>query len=330
MKQPTRKVLLLHTGGTLGMHGTPLEPGNYAQRLRTTVPELERIAHLETRIVCNLDSSDVGPSEWSAIAREIDAARDRADGFVVVHGTDTMAYTASALAFALSGLDRPVVLTGAQRPLAELRTDARRNLADSVEVAANSGIREVGICFDGLLLRGCRSTKSDARSYRAFDSPGLEPLARLGFDIDVARHVRAPAEPFRCDARFDPRVIVLHVTPGLEPRTVERLLDADDVRGVVLAGFGVGTIPNRDRALAPPIRKAIERGVEVLVVTQWGGIVDLGLYKNSLVLRDAGAIAGGKMRVEAAVAKLMHAIAVYPDRAERRAYLERDVAGERE
>lgn len=329
MSSPDKRVLLLHTGGTLGMHGTPLEPGGYSQQLSGRVPELAQVAQLDTQIVCNLDSSDLGPEHWIALATAIADGRERYDGFVVVHGTDTMAYTASALAFALEGLDRPVVLTGAQRPLAEHRTDARRNLVDAVELATLD-LPEVGICFDGLLLRGCRAVKFDARHYRAFETPGLEPLARLGVDIDVGAHVRRPDGPFVCDARFDPHVAVLHVTPGLDPRVLQALLGVEGLRGLVLVAFGVGTVPTEHRPLAPVLREAVDRGIEVVVVTQWGGVVDLGMYRNSLDLRDAGAIAGGKMRVEAAVAKLMHALATRPDRASRRAYLERDVAGERD
>ena len=324
----SRRVLILHTGGTLGMLGTPLEPGVYAQALSEKVPELSAIAELETEIVCNLDSSDIGPPEWSAIADAIARRRTEFDGFVVVHGTDTMAYTAAALAFSLTGLDRPVILTGAQRPLAALRTDARRNLQDAVEVATTD-LPEVGICFDGLLLRGCRAVKSDARSYRAFDTPGLEPLARFGFDIEVG-HIRRPTRPFSCDNRFEPRVAVLHLTPGLDPRMVERMVDGGGLRGLVFAAYGVGTIPTRDKAFGQAIRWAVDSGIEVLVVTQHGGIVDLGMYRNSQILEAAGAITGGKMLVEAAIPKLMHALACFPDRSERRAYLERDVAGERE
>ncbi len=325
----SRRVLVLHTGGTLGMLGTPLEPGVYAQALSERVPELDAIAELETEIVCNLDSSDVGPPEWTDVAAAIARRRTEFDGFVVVHGTDTMAYTAAALAFSLTGLDRPVVLTGAQRPLAALRTDARRNLQDAVEVATTD-LPEVGICFDGLLLRGCRAVKSDARSYRAFDTPGLEPLARFGFDIEVGRHVRRPTRPFSCDNRFDPRVAVLHLTPGLDPDMVRRVVDGGHLRGLVFAAYGVGTIPTRERAFGDAIRATVDAGVDVLVVTQHGGIVDLGMYRNSQVLEAAGAIPGGKMRVEAAIPKLMHGLACFPDRVARRAYLEADVAGERE
>ncbi|MEQ1500793.1 MAG: asparaginase [Myxococcota bacterium] len=320
-----RRVRLLHTGGTLGMTGSPLEPGAYAARLLDHVPELGRLARIEPRIVCNLDSSDVGPAEWTELARIVAEERSSFDGFVIVHGTDTMAFTASALAFALQNLDRPVVLTGAQRPLAALRTDARRNLADAVELAT-CDLPEVGICFDGLLLRGCRAVKADTRHYRAFASPGVEPLARLGTDVDVGAHVRRPTAPFACVPRFDPRVDVVFVAPGLSRQTLAHRLSDPTIRGVVLAAFGVGTIP--DNGLSDVVRDAVERGVEIVVTTQWGGVVDLEVYRNSQALRDAGAIPGGEMRIEAAVPKLMYALASFPDRPTRRAWLARDAAGE--
>ena len=161
------RVLLLHTGGTLGMTGSPLKPDAYNSAITDAVPEISELADVDTDIVFNLDSSDIGPEHWAELASRIADARDTYDGFVIVHGTDTMAYTASALAFTLRGLDRPVILTGAQRPLSALRTDARRNLADAVDVATRD-IPEVCICFDGLLFRGCRTTKSSSRDYRAF------------------------------------------------------------------------------------------------------------------------------------------------------------------
>lgn len=322
-----KRVLLLHTGGTLGMRGSPLEPAAYEAVLAEAVPELNRLARIDARIVCNLDSSDVGPPQWAALAEQVAAARGQVDGVVIVHGTDTMAYTAAALTFALRGLDLPVVLTGAQRPLLDVRTDARRNLQDAVEIATLP-IPEVGICFDGLFFRGCRAVKQDAFSYRAFDSPGVPPLARLGVEVSVAPHVRPPWGPFTCDPRFDSRVMVVHVSPGLEPELLLRLIDDSPLRGIVLAAYGVGTVPTQERALAPVVRRAVDQGIDVVVVTQHGGVVRLDTYRNSEGLRDAGAISGGEMLVEAAVPKLMHALAVFPDREARRAWLETDVAGE--
>ena len=322
-----RRVLLLHTGGTLGMEGSPLEPSDYASTLGARVPELDALARIETQIVCNVDSSDMSPAEWSALATRIDVARDAYDGFVVVHGTDTMAYTAAALSFALENLGKPVVLTGAQRPLSALRTDARRNLQDAVEIATR-GVPEIGICFDGLFLRGCRAVKLDAFTYRAFASPGLPPLARLGVDVEVAAHVRRVRGTYRFDPRFDPRVAVLYVHPALRAEEVDALARAPELRGVVVAALGVGTMPSRRPALTEAVKRLRTAGLDVLVVTQHGGRADLEAYANSGLLRDIGAVSGGTMRIEAAVPKLMHALAVFDDPAMRAAYLKRDVAGE--
>jgi len=324
------RVLLVHTGGTLGMTGTPLEPGAYADAIAERLPELTQLAELETRIPFNLDSSDVGPTHWTELVELIAGARDDYDGFVIVHGTDTMAYTAGALSFALRGLDCPVVLTGAQRPLAALRTDARRNLADAVELATCE-VPEVAICFDGLLLRGSRATKANVRDYRAFESPGCEPLARLGVDIEFGDHIRHPDRTFTVEPKFDSRVHVVHAHPGLEPSLLEAMLEGDDVpRGLVLAAFGVGTVPTEQRPLAPVVAEAVDRGLDVLVVTQSSGKIDLDLYENSIALREAGAISGGEMGIEAAVTKLMHALATHDSRDDRRDYLRTDVAGELE
>jgi L-asparaginase len=329
LRRIMKKVLLLNMGGTLGMQGAPLSPGDYAHRLVERVPELSNLAELEIRSVCNLDSSDVGPEQWSELVQAVARGEEtRADGVVILHGTDTMAYTAAALAFALEGLDRPVVLTGAQRPLVAHRTDARRNLVDAVELAT-CDIPEVGICFDGLLLRGCRAVKADARSYHAFESPGVEPLARMGFDVDIGEHVRRPIGSFRAEGRFDSRVAVVYVTPGLEPSVVEAMLDSEIApRGLVVAAYGVGTVPRITRALAPIIRRAIDAGTEIVVVTQRGGVIDLDLYENSRAVADAGAVPGGQMRIEAATVKLMQALARFPDHVSRRRWLTTDVAGE--
>jgi L-asparaginase len=347
-----KRVLILHTGGTLGMSNreaitinnesgrrpTPLLPDTYTQEILQRVPELEELAAVETRILCNLDSSDIGPDEWAALAGEVAGARATHDGIVIIHGTDTMAYTAAALSFALVGLDRPVVLTGSQRPLGEIRTDARRNLVDAVDLATRE-LPEVGIAFDGRLYRGNRATKGDAWSYAAFASPGCAPLARLGLDVEIGAHLRHAREPFAADGRFDARVAVCYALPGMEPSLLGRLVgdarassgDADAIRGVVLAAFGVGNVPMRTRAVAAEVRRLVDAGVTVLVVTQArAGAVDLGLYANGVGLQEAGAIAGGDLGLEAAVTKLMHALALWPDdAAARRAYLLRDVAGER-
>lgn len=322
------RVLLLHTGGTLGMRGTPLEPDTYAAALTDTVPELLQIAELDIEIICNLDSSDLGPLHWTELATRIAAARANYDGFVIVHGTDTMAYTAGALSFALQNLDRPVVLTGAQRPLIAHRTDARRNLVDAVELATRP-IPEVGICFDGLFLRGCRTTKSNAHDYRAFESFGCEPLARLGVDIELGAHIRHPTLPFICKPDFEPAVIVVHITPGLRPEMLEAMLHSyPGLKGVVFSAFGAGTVPGGTASIAPLVRSLVDSGIDALIATQSAGLINLSLYQNSRQLLEAGAISAGRMRIEAAVTKLMHALASFSDPNHRRNYLESNVAGE--
>ena len=324
----TPRVLLLHTGGTLGMGGDPLHPGDYATEMSHRVPELGRIAQVEPRILCNLDSSDITPFHWAQIAEIIDQERPHFDGFVVIHGTDTMAYTASALAFALEGLDRPVILTGAQRPLAEIRTDARRNLVDAMELATK-GICEVGICFDGLLLRGCRTTKSNAHDYRGFDSPGCPPLARLGVKVVLSPHIRHPSVPFLCHPTFDDRVVTLQLTPGFDPGIFEMLRAMErPPLGIVLIAFGIGNAPKLERAIGPALAQVHDAGVDVLVISSSNASIDFSLYENGVQLAKAGAISGGAMSVEAAVAKLMHALGTFKNRAERRRYLEWNVAGE--
>ncbi len=320
-----KRVLILHTGGTLGMEGSPLHPGSFNAELLEHVPELDRLADLDVRIVCNLDSSDIGHPQWQALARIISTERVDWDGFVIIHGTDTMAYTAAALAMTLRGLDRPVILTGAQRPLTAVRTDARRNLNDAIAVATQP-IPEVAICFDGLLLRGCRAIKDDARSYRAFASPGVPPLATLGTDIALGPHIHWVMGPFRCRPVFDSAIDLVYVMPQLSPARLEHRLQDPSLRGVVLAALGAGTLPNN--GVVEVVAAAIQRGLEVVVVTQWGGRTNLGLYQNSKPLLDAGATDGGAMRIPAAVPKLMHALAAFDEPQERRRFLQTDIAGE--
>ncbi len=321
------RVLVLHTGGTLGMRGKPLKPDAFSTALTEAVPEINELADLEVRIVFNLDSSDIGPTHWTQLAAEIDKSRHDFDGFVVVHGTDTMAYTACALSFALLHLGKPVILTGAQRPLASVRTDARRNLVDAVEVAT-SGLGVVGICFDGLLLRGVRTTKSNVNDYRAFESPGAEPVARLGVDVVYAPHQPPVSSAYVFRPEFDPRVMALHVAPGFPSELLAELVEESDLKGLVLAAYGLGTVPTAGPDVGAFVERAVGAGLDVLVITQSAGKVDLSRYPNGRALKEAGAIAGGEMTIEAAVTKMMHAVAQFPQARDRQAYLLANVCGE--
>ncbi len=282
----------------------PLVPDVYTQDLLTELPVLRKVGEIETRILCNLDSSDMQPHHWVELATIVHESLPRYDGVVVVHGTDTMAYTASALALMLPGLDRPVVLTGAQKPLQDVRTDARANLVDACHVASMA-IPEVGILFDSRLLRGCRATKLDAWGLTAFGSPACPPLAELGVGVQVGPHVlpKRPLGPF--DPRIEPRVLSVRIFPGLDPALLHGALKSG-VRGIVIEAFGAGNIPTIERSLVPVIDAATKSDVPVVVASQCArGLVDLNRYKGGAAARDAGAIGAGDMTVEAALTKLM-------------------------
>jgi L-asparaginase len=244
------------------------------------------------------------PHHWAEIGRAVHEALPRYDGAVIVHGTDTMAYTASALAFLLPGLDRPVVLTGSQRPLTEVRTDARTNLVDAC-LLATSKIPEVGIAFGSKLLRGCRATKLDAWGMSAFGSPCCPPLAELGVGVHLAPHILPPRplEPF--DGRIEPRVLAVRTFPGLDPKLLLGALAAG-VRGLVVEAFGTGNVPLSENSLIPVLDAARAIDVPVVIVSQSPrGAVDLGRYAGGAAAAKAGAIGAGDMTPEAALTKLM-------------------------
>jgi L-asparaginase len=309
------RILVIHTGGTLMMRGessAPLAPDVYTQDLLAELPVLRKIGDIETRILFNLDSSNMQPHHWVEIAATIHEALPRYDGFVVVHGTDTMAFTASALAFLLPGLDRTIALTGSQRPLVEVRTDARANLVDAFHLAT-MGIPEVGIAFDSRFLRGCRATKLDAWGMSAFGSPACPPLAELGISVRVGGHVlprRAP-EPF--DPRIELRVLAVRTFPGLDPALLHGALNAG-VRGMVIEAFGAGNVPHLEKSLIPVIEAAASRDVPVVIVSQTArGAVDLTRYEGGSAARRAGAIGAGDMTQEAALTKLMLTLGRSPE-----------------
>jgi len=322
---PRRRVLLVHTGGTLGMalpeaRRLDLAPEAHLQRLLARVPELGEIADVELVSPWNLDSSDVGPPQWQALAQLIG---ERAlpsrhgpgfDGVVLIHGTDTMAYTASALAFMLRGLDRPVVLTGSQRPLEAWRTDARANLAAAVECATQN-LPEVVVVFGDAILRGCRSTKSDAHDYQAFDTPNEAPLGRIGVDLGLDRsRIRAPIGTFSLATDLDPRVLALTVFPGFDPVAFRQLLGSglrERLTAVVVRAFGVGNVPSHGRAsLVPLVETLAAAGVAVVVTSQCArGRTDLDLYAGGRALLAAGVVQARDMTFEATVTKTMWACA---------------------
>ena len=331
------RVLVIHTGGTLtmatsGAGDATLAPSSEKPDLCALVPGLARIADIETLDLLNLDSGDMQPAHWIEIARAVHAALGRTElaGVVVVHGTDTMSYTASALALMLGAIPRPVVLTGAQRPLGDMRTDARANLIDAV-IGATLAVPEVVVAFGSRLLRGCRTLKVDAWAFDAFDSPGCAPLVELGLGVTVAPHVRPAGILAPLDASIEPRVLAVRVFPGLDPRLVSGAVRAG-VRGLVLEAYGTGNLPSHaDGSLIPAIEEAGERGVPVVVVSQCArGHVELERYEGGAAAKWAGAIDGGDMTVEAAIAKLMIGLGRWPEPEALRAWMLADAVGERD
>ena len=329
---PKKRLLFIHTGGTLGMTGRrpdALKPGAFFRTVKERVPELLQLAHLELELFSNLDSSEMQPEAWSALAQLLHARLPHFDGAVITHGTDTMAYTASALSFMLPNLRKPVVLTGAQRPLREVRSDARLNLIDAV-TSALFGPKEVTVCFDSHLYRGNRVRKVSVAEYDAFESPNFPVLGVLGVETRFERGLVHTGKPV-LRAALDPRVFLLKIFPGLDPQLALSLLPK--VRGLVVEAHGAGNFPFSEelgRSLLPLFREARARGVPVLVVSQaHRNGVDLNLYESGSAALKEGAISGGDLTPSAAVVKLMHALAHHRTPAARKAYLERSVAGER-
>ena len=305
-----KRIHLVHTGGTLGMtevEGT-LQPGPFLARLAADVPELSRLATVDVEILMNKDSTEMVPADWDRIGGALAAKMADYDGFVVIHGTDTMAYTAAALSFSLRGLPKPVVLTGSQRPLRSIPTDGRTNLLSAVDLARRD-VPEVAIFFGRQLLRGNRARKVSAERYDAFESPNYPPLGRVGLDVDLHPDLmRRPRGPFRHLPGFDPAVCYLPCWPGADATAVERAADAG-VKVVVLGAYGVGNVPAAGGGWPAAIRKVTKRGVVALLVSQCGhGGVRPHLYEGGRAALSAGAVPGHDLTVETAVVKAMHCL----------------------
>jgi len=331
-----KRVYVAYAGGTIGMHATgsgyaPVPghlPQAIAQRPELHEPEVpELVIHEHDPL---LDSANARPGDWLRIARDIDARAGDFDGFVVLHGTDTMAYTSSALAFLLRGLDRPVVVTGAQIPLGVLRSDGRQNLLTAVLVAARDDVREVCLVFGSRILRGCRAVKTSASGFEAFSSPNLPPLGAAGVEIEVrAERLRAPADGAAAlPAALDAPVRLLRLYPGM-PAELLRAALAPPTRGLVLEAYGAGNLPDRDADVLEALAEGARRGVAVVAVSQCvDGRVDLGAYAVSAPLVAAGAVGGLDMTTEAAYAKLVVLLSEGRPPGEVRALMATDLCGE--
>lgn len=307
------RVLVLHTGGTIGMtrteRGYAPKPGDMLRWFKRWQEELgeelPEILYQEYEPL--LDSTNMSCRDWVRIGRDIAERSPEVDGFVVLHGTDTMAYTASALSFMLKGLDLPVILTGSQIPLCELRSDGRENVLTAVLLAAYSQIPEVCLYFGGKLLRGNRATKVSADQLVAFDSPNYPILAEAGVDLRMfPSRVALPGRGIELRPFREARIGVLKVFPGIQFSLFENLVERG-LEGLILEAFGAGNIPFEDGALADLLRACAERKIVTVVVTQClQGRARLGEYEASAALCQLGAVNGADLTVEAAVTKLTY------------------------
>ncbi len=299
------RILLLHTGGTFGMvpadPHTALAPGPALEGILDQVPELRQLAELSLEVPFNHDSSTLEPEHVLQLARAVRAKAEEFAGVVLIHGTDTMAWTASVLGFLLADLGRPLVLTGSQRPLAYVRGDARKNLVDAVDLATQ-GVAEVGICFGDFWYRGVASEKLSVQRHRAFGSPNLPPLAEIGMKVHLHPHAGRFERrvPPGLGQRLEAAIAVYTPHPGMPWAPLPA-----GTRGVIIQAYGSGNLPMGRPDLQEVLAEAARRSLPVVILSQctWGG-VDLGTYDLGRRLADHGAISGGLHTRWAALAKL--------------------------
>ena len=336
------RILIIYTGGTIGMIENPdthsLQPFDFTH-LIDNVPKIKMLDYEIDNIQFNppIDSSDMSPRHWVEIARHIEENFDRFDGFVVLHGTDTMAYTASALSFMLENLHKPVIITGSQLPIGEVRTDGEENLITALQVAAATDsngepiVQEVAILFENYLWRGNRATKMSADNFNAFKSNNYPPLARIGLDIhfnDEALWRVQAKRPLNVQYNLDPNVMIVDLNPGITEGILRHQLSTPDIKGVVLKTFGSGNAPTA-QWFTDAVREAVERGIVILNVTQCvNGGVHARLYAAGDQLASTGVVSGHDITSEAAITKMMYLFGLGLSVREVRRYLECSLCGE--
>lgn len=337
----TKSVLIIYTGGTIGMVNDPetgaLCPFNFEQ-IAKAVPEIKEFgftidSHTLPEII---DSSDLKPEHWQEMCRIITDNYDRYCGFVILHGTDTMAYSASALSFMLNNLTKPVVFTGSQLPIGTIRTDGRENLIAALEIAAaymegKAVVPEVCILFGDKLFRGNRTTKINAESFDAFQSFNYPPLAEIGIHIHynyAAIDYSPKTESITAFTDMDTGIAILKIFPGIRPEVIGSIINTPGLRGLILETYGSGNAPTSHAFLAK-IKEAADKGIIIYNVTQCqGGTVEMGRYETSRNLVSAGVSGGYDITTEAAVCKMMYLLGKHKDSNEIKKYLNSAIKGE--
>lgn len=317
----TPSALVIYTGGTIGMvkeaDTGSLVPVNF-ERLLSNIPEIARmdVALDIHTFEETIDSSDITIQHWVKIVEVIENNYEKYDGFVILHGSDTMAYSASALSFMIENLSKPVIFTGSQLPIGVLRTDAKENFITALEIAVmkefgRPKVSEVCIYFEYHLLKGNRTTKLSSSNFNAFASENYPPLAEAGVQIRFNEaYLRIyNSKPTRFHKNLDPNIAILKVFPGMQHEYVEGVLNIRGLKAVVMETFGSGNAPS-GAWFVDLLKKAVERGIIIVNVTQClSGAVEQGKYKTSTRLAEIGILSGGDITTEAAVTKLMFLLA---------------------
>jgi L-asparaginase len=334
------KVLLIYTGGTIGMMQDPksgqLKPFDF-KHLTEQIPELNKFDVTLSSFSFDkpIDSSDMHPVIWSDIANTIKINYDKVDGFVVLHGSDTMSFTASALSFMLENLNKPVILTGSQLPIGVIRTDGKENLITAIEIAAAKEkgkpvVSEVCIYFEFQLYRGNRTHKFNAEHFQAFRSANYPVLAEAGVHIkyNQAAIKKLNTKKLKVHTNLDPNLAILKLFPGITQNIVEAILNAKGLKAMIIETFGSGNATTQ-KWFVEAMKKAIDKGIVVLNVTQCNaGKVEQGKYATSAALKKIGVIGGFDITSEAAVAKLMFVLGATSDKKEIEKMLKSDLRGE--
>lgn len=336
-------LLLIYTGGTIGMKqdmkDLTLKPFDFSQIL-DEVPEIRKFAFkIDTySFEPPIDSSDVEPSLWQDLARLIKEKYEDYDGFIILHGTDTMSYSASALSFMLDGLTKPVIFTGSQLPIGVPRTDGKENLISAVEIASakdeegHPAVPEVCVCFDSLLMRGNRSTKVNSEVFRAFQSPNFPPLAEAGINIRYNNeYIRKPNDWYQSltiNTELDTRVSILKIHPGITPEVVRNILCGKDTRAIIMETYGSGNAPTRDWFLDIVKESSAINKIIVNVTQCLAGTVNMNIYANGKALERAGVIDGYDSTTESALAKLFYLMGKSRDNEWVKAMMGRNLKGE--